>query len=217
MELYIKAIKYFLIGSIITTLPFLFFVASKKYTSGYKHADVLIQAGHEGRNHGYTGAESKYGKEMDWNRDVANEAARILEAAGVSVIRTGAKMPIAKVKLALSIHFDGSKKPCRSGASIGYGKAMHKTLADKWKSIYSKVYPFDWMEDNFTDNLSGYYGYKYVFSQKGFLVLELGEITCKQEALWLRYRLKKIGRLIAYFIAQELDIEGVAMPIILQQ
>lgn len=184
----------------------------QKYNIGYKKADVLIQAGHEGRNYGYTGAESKYGKEMDWNRDVANEVTRILEEAGVSVIRTGARMPIARVKLALAIHFDGSKRPCHSGASIGYGNPNHKALADNWKSIYSNYYPFDWMKDNFTDNLSGYYGYKYVFAQKGFLVLELGELTCKQEALWLRNRLKKVAGLIAYFIAQELKVEGVVKP-----
>jgi len=188
------------------------FLLLKKHTSGYKRADVLIQAGHEGRNYGYTGTQSKYGTEMDWNRDVANEVTRILREAGVSVIRTGATMPIAKVKLALAIHFDGTTRPCRSGASIGYGNPLHKPLADNWKRIYSKYYPFNWMRDNFTDNLSGYYGYKYVFSQKGFLVLELGEITCKKEALWLRNRLKKIAQFIAYFIAQELEVKGVMKP-----
>jgi len=172
----------------------------------------LIQAGHEGRIKGYTGAESPYGKEMDWNRDVANEVTRILREAGVDVIRAGAKMPIAKVKLALAIHFDGSHEPCRSGASIGYGNTLHKPLANRWKKLYAQYYPFDWMEDNFTNNLSHYYGYKYVFSQKGFLVLELGELTCEQEAIWLRYRLKKIAQLIAYFVAQELNVEGVYPP-----
>ncbi|MBN2826268.1 MAG: N-acetylmuramoyl-L-alanine amidase, partial [Campylobacterales bacterium] len=177
-----------------------------------KRADVLIQAGHEGRTTGYTGTQSKYGKEMDWNKDVANEVTKILQEAGISVIRTGARMPLARVKLALAIHFDGSSKPCSSGASIGYGNPSHEILATKWKKLYSTYYPFDWMKDNFTDNLSSYYGYKYVFSHKGFLVLELGELTCKNEALWLRYRLKKIAQLIAYFIAQELEVEGVIMP-----
>jgi len=192
---------------------FLIYLLSKKHDLGYQKADVLIQAGHEGRTSGYTGAQSRYGKEVDWNRDVANEVTRILKEAGVSVIRVGAKMPISRVKIAVAIHFDGSVHPCRSGASIGYGSLSHKRLADAWKRTYARYYPFDWMEDNFTSNLSRYYGYKYVFSQKGFLVLELGELTCKKEALWLRYRLKKIARLMAYFIAKELGVEGVGRPV----
>jgi N-acetylmuramoyl-L-alanine amidase len=211
-ESIIKLFKILSLFIIFFAFTFLVYLLMKKQIIGYKSADVLIQAGHEGRTTGYTGAQSPYAKEMDWNRDVADEVTKILREAGVSVLRVGATMPIAKVKIALSIHFDGSTTPCGSGASIGYGNPSHETLANKWKNLYSTYYPFDWMNDNFTDNLSSYYGYKYVFSQKGFLVLELGELTCKKEAIWLRYRLKKIATLIAYFVAQELDVQGVFLP-----
>ncbi len=212
MEPTIKLFKILSLFIIFFAFTFLVYLLMKKQIIGYKSADVLIQAGHEGRTTGYTGAQSPCAKEMDWNRDVADEVTKILREAGVSVARVGATLPIAKVKLALSIHFDGSTAPCSSGASIGYGNLEHQALATRWKNLYSTYYPFDWMNDNFTDNLSSYYGYKYVFSQKGFLVLELGELTCQKEAIWLRYRLKKIAVLIAYFVAQELDVQGVSLP-----
>jgi hypothetical protein len=50
-------------------------------------ADVFIQAGHEGRTEGATGAVGPLGNEIDWNPVVADEATRILKEAGVSVIR----------------------------------------------------------------------------------------------------------------------------------
>jgi len=184
----------------------------KKNNFKYRYGDVLIQAGHEGRISGNTGASSKYGEEIEWNRIVANEATRVLREAGVKVIRSSANIPISRVKLAIAIHFDGSKKPCSSGSSIGYGNPNHKVLADNWKSIYKKVFPFKWMQDNFTKNLSRYYGYKYVFTQKGFILIELGELTCPKQARWLKPRLKRLGRLIAYFIANELEVECIKKP-----
>lgn len=202
LPLFKKLILLFFI--IITIFISINYKQIHKHNFKYKYGDVLIQAGHEGRITGSTGASSKYGKEIEWTAIVADETTRLLKEAGVDVIRCGAKIPISRVKLAVSIHFDGSKKPCNSGASIGYGNSNHKKLADNWKDIYSKEFPFRWMKDNFTKNLSQYYGYKYTFTQKGFLVLELGELTCDKQALWLKPRLKELGRLIAYFILKEL-------------
>ena len=210
-------IKKLLLIFIILIITFFISINYKKitkYNFKYKQGDVLIQAGHEGRTTGYTGASSKYGKEIEWTVIVANETSRVLKEAGINVIRSSANLPISKVKLAIAIHFDGSSKPCRSGASIGYGNPNHQTLANHWRDIYQKEFPFKWMKDNFTKNLSQYYGYKYVFSQKGFILVELGELTCNRQAIWLKPRLKRIGRLIAYFIAQELKIKGIKKPII---
>ena len=208
----IKTLLIILILIIVTLFISINYNKIIKYNFRYTHGDVLIQAGHEGRNYGYTGSSSKYGNEIDWTVIVANEATRVLREAGVKVIRVGSNIPISKVKLAMAIHFDGASTKCNSGASIGYGNLNHKKLADNWKNIYNKEFPFKWMNDNFTTNLSGYYGFKYVFSQKGFIVVELGEITCPKQAIWLRTRLKRIGRLIAYFIAQELGVDKVKKP-----
>src|SRR4051794_1918068 len=56
-------------------------------------ADVFIQAGHQNAPPGKPqGAEGKYGAERDWTRIVADEATRILTAAGVTVIREDASL-----------------------------------------------------------------------------------------------------------------------------
>ena len=105
-----------------------------------KKADVLIQAGHEGRITGLTGAESQWGSEIEWNPVVANEATRILREAGINVIREDAYLDDEKyeVDLAIFIHFDGSESPCNSGASIGYDDITDKPAADHWKELYSQ-------------------------------------------------------------------------------
>ena len=56
-------------------------------------ADVLIQAGHEGRTPVDYGARSEWGSEHEWNPIVADEATRILKEAGVNVIRENALFP----------------------------------------------------------------------------------------------------------------------------
>jgi len=164
---------------------------------------VVIQAGHEGRVVGNTGSSYGLISETKWNVYVANQAARQLKLWGIKVLRVSADTKLIKAKVAVAIHFDGSSKHCDSGASIGYKNKKSKEFAIRWKHLYSKHFPFKWHKDNFTKNLSNYYGYYYIRAEK-FLVLELGEITCKKQTKWLRPRLKKIANLIAYAIAREL-------------
>jgi hypothetical protein len=57
------------------------------------------------------------------------------------------------------------------------------------------------MTDNFTTNLSGYYGFRQVHASEGALVIELGEVTCPAERAWLASRLKWEGDLIARFMS----------------
>ncbi len=179
------------------------------------HADVYIQAGHEGRTRGSTGASSAYGREIDWTPIVADEATRVLRAAGYEVIRAPADhYKRSKVDLALSIHFDGSVNPCNTGASIGYDDPTDKPAADAWKALYDQYFPYKWMPDNFTRNLSHYYNYHYTITRDAELLLELGDISCKKQANWLKPRLKNIGGLLAYFAAERVDgnTKGVPEP-----
>ena len=164
---------------------------------------VVIQAGHEGRTSGNTGAVNGKLQEVEWNIIVANEAAKQLKKWDIEVKRVPADTKLIKAKIAVAIHFDGSAKQCTSGASIGYKNGASKEFAKHWKRAYGQYFPFIWQEDNFTRNLANYYGYYYIRADK-FLVLELGEITCKKQTKWLKPRLKKIGQLIAYTIAREL-------------
>lgn len=177
---------------------------------GVRTTEVVIQAGHEGRLTGNTGAQTKEYKEVDWNVLVADEIARQLETWGIEVKRVPAKLPLMRADIAVSIHFDSAENVCSSGTSIGYENNASKAFAQEWKKIYSPYFPFKWHKDNFTDTLSEYYGYKRIDAEK-FLVLELGELTCEKQTKWLKPRLKQIAQLIAYSIAKELG-EQVEKP-----
>jgi len=181
---------------------------TKRLTQPIDYAEIYIQAGHEGRTSGATGASGPYGNEIDWTPIVANEATRILRKAGISVIRSKADhYRYSEVDLAVSIHFDGCAKICGSGASIGYDDPTDKPAADAWRALYSSYFGFKWQEDNFTTNLSNYYNFHYTITRDAELVLELGDITCPEQAKWMKPRLKEMGKLIAYFAAKRIGKE----------
>ncbi|MCB4742883.1 MAG: N-acetylmuramoyl-L-alanine amidase [Sulfurovum sp.] len=167
---------------------------------------VIIQAGHEGRTCGNTGTTYKTDKEVEWNMLVADEVAKQLKAWDIDVKRVPADIFLKRTKIAIAIHFDATKHICHSGASIGYPNTEASYhFAQRWKVLYKSYFPFNWNKDNFTDNLKYYYAYSpiHIDAQK-FLVLELGELTCKKQTDWLKPRRKKIAKLIAYAIAVEL-------------
>jgi len=173
------------------------------YWSITKPVSVVVQAGHEGRVTGNTGAESKLYREEAWNIIVADEIAQQLRAWNIDVKRIPARVSFTRAKVAVSIHFDGASVPCASGASIGYNSDDSYGFAQRWKKLYANYFPYKWHKDNFTDNLKNYYAYQWIRTDK-FLVLELGEITCDTQTRWLKPRLKKVAHLVAYAIATEL-------------
>ncbi|EAW34151.1 hypothetical protein [Lyngbya sp. PCC 8106] len=176
-------------------------------------ADVLIQAGHEGRTSGATGADGPLGGEQEWTPIVADEATRILREAGVKVIREDAFLGGKyDVKVAVFVHFDASSPSCNSGASIGYDDRTDQDAAKAWKELYSQYWPFKWMPDNFTSNLRNYYGFKYTRTSDAELVLEFGELTCLEQAEWLKPRLKWLGALLAHFLSQRINKGNIADP-----
>jgi len=166
---------------------------------------VFIQEGHVGRLIGNTGSVHNGIKESTWNHIVGQEIERILKKRGIDVATSGARIPIANATIAVALHFDGSEKPCSTGASIGHnGSYASKAMARRWKREYRSFFPFSWHRDNFTEDLRDYYGFSRINTTKGFLVLELGEITCDKQMDWLRPRLKRVASKIAYFIIKEL-------------
>ncbi len=168
---------------------------------------VLIQAGHAGRTFGNTGSVNGRYREVDWNILIAKEVEKELKRHHIDVARVGASLPVSNCKIAVAIHFDGSNRPCSTGASIGYDRnhPNGRRLALRWRSIYHNYFPFKWHKNNYTKNLSDYYGFDRVNSERGFLVLELGEITCDEQIEWLEPRLYLIATKIADFIMDELD------------
>lgn len=186
-------------------------------------ADVLIQAGHEGRPESCAHSTHRCnlgtaGERTD-NPIVADEAKRILRAHGLSVARVPADFDgTYDVRAAVFVHFDGAR-PCTSGASIGYrsgtdapGTAADKHAATLWHEIYGAYFPYTFMADNFTTNLSQYYGFRQVRASEGALVIELGELTCPSQRAWLEPRLRWNGKLLAYFISRLIGEGNVSDP-----
>ena len=185
-------------------------------------AQILIQAGHDGgrRNQGTgsvatTGAPGIARPEIEMTPIVAEAAFRILDAAGFDVIKENAFYDKRyEVDLAVSLHFDGSGTPCASGRSIGYPAGVpagsNKPTADLWREIYGQYWPVDFnsMPDNFTGNLSGYYGYAWTSTNIAEILIEFGEISCPRQDEWLQPRVGDgphdswLGRLVAHFCAE---------------
>jgi len=182
------------------------------YQGNIRPVSVVVQAGHEARVCGNTGACTAQYKEAEWNTLVADEVTRLLRSWDIDVKRVPAKVGHMRTKIAVSIHFDSAKIPCNSGASIGYPNKDSYAFARCWEKLYKGYFPFNWHKDNFTKNLKNYYAYKKIDAEK-FLVLELGEITCEKQTKWLKPRLKKIAHFIAYAIATELG-KDVQKPIL---
>ncbi len=186
----------------------------------HAEADVLIQAGHEGRpdcdrepaalcrNTGAAG-------EIEWTPIVADEATRILRTAGVTVIRRPAFLSGQyDVKEAIFLHFDGNGRPCTTGASVGYPQRAHSAeAATEWKSLWKTFFPFRFEPDDFTSNLSGYYGFKHVRSvSDAAIVIEGGEMTCPMQHAWMKDHLKFEGALIAHFVSARIGKGNVPLP-----
>ena len=195
----VRAVLNLLIGGLF--LLFLIYI----YNNRVINTTVFIQEGHVGRLTGNIGSVHRGIKELDWNHLVGVEVERILEKNGIDVARSGARIPVTNATIAVALHFDGSEKPCSTGASIGHdGSPASSSIARRWKQEYSSFFPFKWHRDNFTENLSDYYGFSRVSASRGFLVLELGEITCDKQMDWLKPRLNQVASKIAHFIIKEL-------------
>lgn len=170
------------------------------------HYDVLISAGHEGRPESCARFPKRHcnlgtAGERAWTPVVADEAAHKLREMGYSVAREPADFDGEyAVKAAIFIHFDGTEKPCTSGASIGYHNDRSQPAAHLWRKMYGKAFPFHFQADNFTDNLRDYYGFRQVKTENAGLVLELGELTCPAQREWLEPRLQWEGDFIARFV-----------------
>ena len=193
--------------------------------AGVTVVDVLVQAGHQGRPDcnveppklcGNTGASRAPG-EIVWTPIVADEATRVLKAHGISVLRMPAYLPNHYgVSVAVFIHFDASPdpaRPCNAHSSVGYpADGASKALAQAWKRLYGRYWPYGFAGDNYTGNLSGYYGYDRVTASKGRLLIEAGEMTCPADYAWLSSHLKFLGELVAYFVSLQIGKGNVPLP-----
>ena len=116
------------------------------------------------------------------------------------------------MKLAVFIHFDGNEDPVADGASVGYNDGSDFPAAQEWKQLYSEYWPFDWNEDNYTNDLRNYYGFKHTITEDAEVVLELGMLTNFDEGEWLKPRLEWLGSLVAHFLSKRIGMGDVPDP-----
>jgi hypothetical protein len=176
-------------------------------------ADVLVQAGHEGRPQSCAvfhvtacnlGASGGGVREPDWNTVVADAATRALRADGFTVLRRPADWAGGDVaREAVFIHFDGASPECTSGASIGFPETTSRGFVDAWERAYRAWFPFRFVGENFTENEHRYYGFHRVEAPQKMLI-EFGELTCPAQRAWMEPRLREMGERLAAFLAAEL-------------
>src|ERR1700716_634710 len=128
------------------------FVAGAPCSAAFAdEADVLVQAGHEGRpascavhhvkacNLG-TGAQGA--RERYWTATVADQATQVLRRHGYTVLRRPADYAEHDtVRAAVFLHFDGAT-PCASGASLGFPDSTSRAFVDGWETGYRAWFPF---------------------------------------------------------------------------
>ena len=186
-------------------------------TGGVIDCDVVIQAGHEDTPDDKTGGEGPLGNEIDWTPIVANEAVRLLRAAGVNAIKETAHIKVThqkyRCKLALFIHFDAPDHG-ESGPSVGYDHPSDASAAKEWKDLYKEFFPFNdtWQPDNFTEDEHKYYGFKFTATSDAEFLIELGDLQSLRQAQWLKPRLKWLGNLIAHYVSKRIGQGDIAKP-----
>ncbi len=179
-------------------------------------ADVFIQAGHKGRTSGATGSSNpRVGiSELADIPVITQRATDRLRAAGVSVIHEDASLSgDYYVTLAVFCHFDGATNPTVQKASVGYDDPTDEPAASDWKAAYGEIWPFGFHGDNFTSNLSGYYGYRYTKTTDSEFVIEFGTISNDEAARWIKDRLLFLGDFLAWWISDRIGKGSIPKPI----
>jgi hypothetical protein len=144
---------------------------------------------------------------------ITQRATDILRKHGVTVIHEDASLDKDYfVDLAVFCHFDGSTNPDAKKASVGYDDPTDKPASDDWKAAYSTIWNYGWHADNFTSNLSGYYGYKYTYTQDSEFVIEFGTISNDEVAFWIKERLLYLGEFLAWWISKRIAKGNVPKP-----
>lgn len=183
---------------------------SKKY-------NIVLQPGHYLRKAGRLGTSGKIVSEQQLTAFItANIATNLIDGdkdkkLQVLVISADDYDRPLNTDIFLSIHADGSEKPCTTGPSLGYGEGssllgMH-ALAFALATSLGQTYE-DFQKDNFTTNLSGYYAFKAMkLSPKGFAgVLEVGELTCPDREKILIANSLLIAKNVSVALRSSVDI-----------
>lgn len=143
-------------------------------------ATIVLQQGHVPRRTGATGTH----REQEAAIKISGVLAGMLRGDGHTVKVIGADDPVPASDAFIALHCDGSGDRARRGASVGYPDANGGKLAGLWKQEHSKIYDGGWHRDNYTTNLSGYYGFRRSSAKYRFLAEHCTNTNATDEA-WL--------------------------------
>jgi N-acetylmuramoyl-L-alanine amidase len=163
---------------------------------------VLIQTGHVApREPGFEDATGATG-EQEVVKVIAAQlvtvlaadsrfAARVIPGKVPADVRSGG----FEVDAFISLHCDGSKDKSKRGWGIGYPSgAVNKKLSDLVGVEIAKIHPSARMRDNYTSDMSGYYGYSRVPTPGPEILVEHGFVSNAAERKWLIEEADAIAR-----------------------
>jgi N-acetylmuramoyl-L-alanine amidase len=179
---------------------------------------VLVQAGHvEPQQKGHEG-QTGTTREQEFTFKMAKLLVKMLDDDGRfdGIYCPGAIPSGIKVDAAIFQHGDGSASKAASGFCFGYPTfAVNKKLADLISTEYLKLpgHPPKG-KDNYTRNLSGYYGFGVVDTPGPEVLVESGFLTNPSEQAWMFANIDEMASaqyraLLAFFsLAVPVDNKG---------
>lgn len=172
--------------------------------------DVILQPGHYERKTGKLGTRGELVTEQELVAFISSVIADQLRRDKISVLVISADNYLLpthaepfdglKAKVFLSVHADGSAPPCKTGPSLAYKSktsvlAMHAvglSLSAALGKDYSKF-----RHDNFTEDEHDYYMFHKIQADRLTGLLEVGELTCREDEIQLIDSSTLIGQNIA--------------------
>lgn len=161
--------------------------------------DVIIQIGHFPRKTGKTGGQGKLVSEQEIAALIAVGLVQKLStlevnSKAIKALLVGADdfRPGLQSKIFLSLHTDSTTaSPCSVKPSVGYekigdAKGMHAIALAL--AITLGLNAENFMKDNYTTNLSGYYAYKSFKTEHFKGLLEMSELSCPKQEVELLER-----------------------------
>ena len=157
---------------------------------------VLVQCGHEApREPGFGGATGTPG-EVELVKAIQRRlVAKLRRHGSFRAIPVPGDIPDGiRVDAALFLHADGAASSAARGFSFGYPPgSAGKRLADEIRKEFLRIpgHPPE-RSDNYTSDMSGYYGYRRVNAKFETLV-EHGFLTNPTERAWLKANVDRIA------------------------
>ena len=168
---------------------------------------LVVQRGHVPRTTGATGTAG----EQATVTAIAAEIQRLKPADwSLRVINADEPYNSYRGDAFIALHCDGGA-PGSRGASVGYKTAEGNALAQRWKAAYAaQGFPGGWRNDNYTTNLSGYYGFSRCLDvgNRACIVVEHGFLTNSQDKAWIQANITKCAAAVWTAVAGANASEG---------